>query len=34
MSYDAIRSRIDGGDVVILDGAIGTEILRRNLSWA
>ncbi len=34
MSYDAIRSRIDNSDVVILDGAIGTEILRRNLSWA
>ena len=34
MSYDAIRSRLDRGDMVILDGAIGTEILRRNLSWA
>jgi homocysteine S-methyltransferase len=34
MSYDAIRSRMDRDDVIILDGAIGTEILRRNLSWA
>ncbi len=32
--YTAIRERIDSGELVILDGAIGTEILRRNLSWA
>ncbi len=33
-AYDDIRARIDSGDVVILDGGIGTEILRRRLSWA
>jgi len=32
--YDAIRARLDRGDLVVLDGAIGTEILRRDLSWA
>jgi S-methylmethionine-dependent homocysteine/selenocysteine methylase len=32
--YDAIRARLDAGDIVILDGGIGTEILRRDLSWA
>jgi S-methylmethionine-dependent homocysteine/selenocysteine methylase len=33
-NYDAIRERLEAGELVILDGAIGTEILRRNLSWA
>ncbi len=33
-AYDAIRERLRRGQVVILDGAIGTEILRRDLSWA
>ncbi len=32
--YDPIRRRLEAGDLVILDGAIGTEILRRNLSWS
>lgn len=32
--YEAIRARLEAGDVVILDGAIGTEILRRDLSWS
>jgi S-methylmethionine-dependent homocysteine/selenocysteine methylase len=32
--YDAIRARLERGDLVVLDGAIGTEILRRDLSWA
>jgi S-methylmethionine-dependent homocysteine/selenocysteine methylase len=33
-TYDTIRSRLRSGDLVILDGAIGTEILRRDVSWA
>jgi S-methylmethionine-dependent homocysteine/selenocysteine methylase len=33
-AYDTIRSRLRSGDLVILDGAIGTEILRRDVSWA
>ncbi|MBI4512709.1 MAG: homocysteine S-methyltransferase family protein [Gemmatimonadetes bacterium] len=33
-AYDAIRERLAAGELVILDGAIGTEILRRDLSWA
>ena len=32
--YDEIRERIFKGKFVILDGAIGTEILRRDVSWA
>lgn len=32
--YDAVQARLHAGEVVILDGAIGTEILRRDLSWA
>ncbi|HEV2388012.1 MAG TPA: homocysteine S-methyltransferase family protein [Candidatus Acidoferrales bacterium] len=34
MSYAAIREKLGRGDLVILDGAIGTEILRRNVTWA
>jgi S-methylmethionine-dependent homocysteine/selenocysteine methylase len=34
MSYGPIKERLDRGDVVILDGAIGTEILRRDVTWA
>jgi S-methylmethionine-dependent homocysteine/selenocysteine methylase len=32
--YEPIRERLRAGEVVILDGGIGTEILRRNVSWA
>lgn len=32
--YDSIRERLEGGGVVILDGGIGTEILRRDLTWS
>ena len=32
--YDGIRVRLDAGDLVILDGGIGTEILRRDLTWS
>ena len=34
MSYDPIREQLKRGETVILDGAIGTEILRRNVTWA
>ena len=34
MSYSAIASKLGAGEMVILDGAIGTEILRRNVTWA
>ena len=34
MSYQPIRERLDGGGIVILDGGVGTEILRRNVTWA
>ena len=33
-AYEPIRTRLESGDLVILDGAIGTEILRRDLSWS
>ena len=32
--YTEIRERIFAGDLVILDGGIGTEILRRDLTWS
>ena len=34
MSYDALQSKLEGGEVVLLDGGIGTEILRRDVTWA
>ena len=34
MSYAAIADRLRQGRLVLLDGGIGTEILRRNVSWA
>lgn len=34
MSYAPIRDKLQRGEVVILDGAIGTEILRRDVTWA
>lgn len=34
MSYEPIREKLAGGELVILDGAIGTEILRRDVTWA
>ena len=34
MSYAAIRAKLDRQEVVVLDGAIGTEILRRDVTWA
>ncbi len=34
MSYAPIGEKLKAGQTVILDGAIGTEILRRNVTWA
>ena len=34
MSYAPIREKLLKKELVILDGAIGTEILRRNVTWA
>ncbi len=34
MSYAAIREKLHRRETVILDGGIGTEILRRNVTWA
>lgn len=34
MTYGPIKEKLDRGEVVILDGAIGTEILRRDVTWA
>jgi S-methylmethionine-dependent homocysteine/selenocysteine methylase len=31
MPYSALKKRLDGGDVVILDGATGTELQRRGV---
>ncbi len=32
--YRAVMEKLSRGETVILDGAIGTEILRRNVTWA
>jgi S-methylmethionine-dependent homocysteine/selenocysteine methylase len=34
VSYAPIKRRLDRGELIILDGAIGTEILRRDVTWA
>jgi enediyne biosynthesis protein CalE2 len=34
VSYASVRARLTAGEVVVLDGAIGTEILRRQATWA
>jgi S-methylmethionine-dependent homocysteine/selenocysteine methylase len=34
VSYANVRARLDAGELVVLDGAIGTEILRREVTWA
>ncbi len=33
MSYGAIEEKLSRGEVVLLDGGIGTEILRRGVYW-
>jgi S-methylmethionine-dependent homocysteine/selenocysteine methylase len=32
--YAKIKEKLDRGEPVVLDGAIGTEILRRDVTWA
>jgi S-methylmethionine-dependent homocysteine/selenocysteine methylase len=34
VTYAAVRARLDNDQLVVLDGAIGTEILRREVTWA
>lgn len=34
MTYARLRARLERGEVVVLDGAIGTEILRHEVTWA
>jgi S-methylmethionine-dependent homocysteine/selenocysteine methylase len=34
MTYAAVRRKLESGQLVVLDGAIGTEILRRDVTWA
>jgi homocysteine S-methyltransferase len=34
MTYAPIRAKLEHKEVVVLDGAIGTEILRRDVTWA
>ena len=34
MSYQPIKKKLARGETILLDGAIGTEILRRNVTWA
>ncbi len=33
MSYASIREKLDSGGTVLLDGGVGTEILRRGVYW-
>ena len=33
MSYEAVGKKLKQGELVILDGAIGSEMLRRGLTW-
>jgi S-methylmethionine-dependent homocysteine/selenocysteine methylase len=32
-AYEAIRNRLDQGEPVLLDGGIGTEVVRRGVRW-
>ncbi len=32
-AYDRIRDRLRGGEVVLLDGALGSELVRRGVRW-
>ncbi len=33
MSYTAIKKRLEEGEIVLLDGGIGSEMLRRGVTW-
>ena len=34
MTYARVRQKLDAGQTIVLDGAIGTELLRREVTWA
>jgi len=34
VTYQSVKAKLQNGKTVILDGAIGTEILRREVTWA
>jgi S-methylmethionine-dependent homocysteine/selenocysteine methylase len=34
VTYASVRAKLAAGEVVVLDGAIGTEILRHQVTWA
>ena len=33
MNYNAIREKLSAGRAVLLDGGIGTEVIRRGIRW-
>lgn len=33
MSYQAIKDKLSRGETVLLDGGVGTEVLRRGVYW-
>lgn len=33
MSYQAVRKKLERGETVLLDGSVGTEVLRRGVYW-
>ena len=33
MSYETVRDKLARGETVLLDGGVGTEILRRGVYW-
>jgi S-methylmethionine-dependent homocysteine/selenocysteine methylase len=33
-AYDSVKEKLAGKKLVVLDGGVGTEILRRNASWS
>jgi len=33
MSYEKIRERLSRGEIILLDGGVGTEVLRRGVYW-
>ncbi len=33
MAYAALRQRLDGGELIVLDGGVGSELIRRGVYW-
>src|SRR5438128_9902894 len=33
MSYETVRDKLARGETVLLDGGVGTEVLRRGVYW-